>query len=97
MNMSWGPKLQSLVLITTWWRFLLLCLLLLLTAVGPLLAWRKTSLDSLKRNFLWPAMRSCGCRHLMVAIGSASLERRLILICARGGHAGHAGHADGGF
>ena len=29
-------------------------LLLLLTAVGPLLAWRKTSLESLKRNFLWP-------------------------------------------
>jgi cytochrome c-type biogenesis protein CcmF len=31
-------------------------LLLLLTGVGPLLAWRKTSLDSLKRNFLWPAV-----------------------------------------
>src|SRR5262252_4365116 len=31
-------------------------LLLLLTAVGPLLAWRKTSLESLKRNFLWPAI-----------------------------------------
>ncbi len=31
-------------------------LLLLLTAVGPLLAWRKTSIDSLKRNFLWPTI-----------------------------------------
>src|SRR5215470_8797141 len=31
-------------------------LLLLLTAVGPLLAWRKTSFESLKRNFLWPAV-----------------------------------------
>jgi len=31
-------------------------LLLLLTAVGPLLAWRKTSVESLKRNFLWPAI-----------------------------------------
>jgi cytochrome c-type biogenesis protein CcmF len=30
--------------------------LLLLTAVGPLLAWRKTSLESLKRNFLWPTV-----------------------------------------
>jgi cytochrome c-type biogenesis protein CcmF len=28
--------------------------LLLLTGVGPLLAWRRTSLDSLKRNFAWP-------------------------------------------
>jgi cytochrome c-type biogenesis protein CcmF len=33
-------------------------LLLLLTAVGPLLAWRKTSLESLKRNFLWPTVLS---------------------------------------
>ncbi|HEY7097041.1 MAG TPA: heme lyase CcmF/NrfE family subunit [Terriglobales bacterium] len=31
-------------------------LLLLLTAIGPLLAWRKTSLESLKRNFLWPTI-----------------------------------------
>jgi cytochrome c-type biogenesis protein CcmF len=31
-------------------------LLLLLTAVGPLLAWRRTSLDSLRRNFFWPFM-----------------------------------------
>jgi cytochrome c-type biogenesis protein CcmF len=29
-------------------------LLLLLTGVGPLLAWRRTSLDSLRRNFGWP-------------------------------------------
>ena len=28
--------------------------LLFLTGVGPLLAWRKTSLESLKRNFAWP-------------------------------------------
>ncbi|MEK7405202.1 MAG: heme lyase CcmF/NrfE family subunit [Acidobacteriota bacterium] len=30
--------------------------LLLLTGVGPLFAWRRTSLDSLRRNFLWPAL-----------------------------------------
>ncbi|HEV2388772.1 MAG TPA: heme lyase CcmF/NrfE family subunit [Candidatus Acidoferrales bacterium] len=28
--------------------------LLFLTGVGPLLAWRRTSLDSLRRNFAWP-------------------------------------------
>ena len=28
--------------------------LLLLTGVGPLLAWRKTSIDALRRNFAWP-------------------------------------------
>ncbi|HSS99753.1 MAG TPA: cytochrome c biogenesis protein CcsA, partial [Terriglobales bacterium] len=41
-------------------------MLLLLTVLGPLLAWRKTSLDSLKRNFLWPA-----CGALVVGIGMA--------------------------
>ncbi|HET9400712.1 MAG TPA: heme lyase CcmF/NrfE family subunit [Candidatus Acidoferrales bacterium] len=29
-------------------------MLLFLTGIGPLLAWRKTSIESLKRNFLWP-------------------------------------------
>ena len=31
-------------------------MLLLLTALGPLLAWRKTSVESLKRNFLVPTL-----------------------------------------
>ena len=31
-------------------------LLLFLTGVGPLLAWRKTSSESLRRNFLWPSI-----------------------------------------
>jgi cytochrome c-type biogenesis protein CcmF len=31
-------------------------LLLLLTGLGPLLAWRRTSIESIKRNFLWPAL-----------------------------------------
>jgi len=35
-------------------------LLLVLTAVGPLLAWRKTSWESLKRNFRWPALGALG-------------------------------------
>jgi cytochrome c-type biogenesis protein CcmF len=29
---------------------------LLLTGVGPLLAWRKTSFDALRRNFAWPVI-----------------------------------------
>jgi cytochrome c-type biogenesis protein CcmF len=44
-------------------------LLLLLTAVGPLLAWRKTSLDSLRRNFLWPALGAFAVGALMVIFG----------------------------
>ena len=30
--------------------------LLLLTGVGPLIAWRKSSFDSLRRSFLWPTV-----------------------------------------
>ena len=44
-------------------------LLLLLTAVGPLLAWRKTSVESLKRNFLWPAIGALGVGLLMLIFG----------------------------
>ncbi|MFB3915845.1 MAG: heme lyase CcmF/NrfE family subunit [Terriglobales bacterium] len=44
-------------------------LLLLLTAVGPLLAWRRTSLESLKRNFLWPAIGAVVTAVLLVAGG----------------------------
>ena len=44
-------------------------LLLLLTGVGPLLAWRKTSLESLKRNFRIPVLVGLGVGALLVAIG----------------------------
>jgi cytochrome c-type biogenesis protein CcmF len=44
-------------------------LLLLLTAVGPLLAWRRTSIESLKRNFLWPAIGALATGLLLVALG----------------------------
>ena len=44
-------------------------LLLLLTAVGPLLAWRKTSLESLKRNFLWPCVGALALGAVMVIFG----------------------------
>src|SRR5271156_1862022 len=44
-------------------------LLLLLTALGPLLAWRRTSTESLKRNFFWPAVGAIGTGALLVALG----------------------------
>ena len=43
--------------------------LLLLTAVGPLLAWRKTSLESLKRNFMWPALAALATAVVLIAFG----------------------------
>jgi cytochrome c-type biogenesis protein CcmF len=44
-------------------------LLLLLTALGPLLAWRKTSLESLKRNFRWPALGAVSTGAVLIALG----------------------------
>jgi cytochrome c-type biogenesis protein CcmF len=44
-------------------------LLLLLTALGPLLAWRKTSLESIKRNFTWPAVGALIVGVLMMVFG----------------------------
>src|SRR5271165_4594596 len=62
---TWFPKISELVQgnkVTVGGPFYnrvaipVALLLLILTAVGPLLAWRKTSLESLKRNFLWPTV-----------------------------------------
>ena len=44
-------------------------LLLFLTGVGPLFAWRRTSLDSLRRNFQWPAIGSLVLGAALVALG----------------------------
>src|SRR5581483_6153673 len=44
-------------------------LLLLLTRAGPLLAWRKTSVESLKRNFLLPGLLAIATAVALVALG----------------------------
>jgi cytochrome c-type biogenesis protein CcmF len=41
-------------------------MLLLLTALGPLLAWRKTSIESLKRNFFVPAVIATGVAMFLI-------------------------------
>ena len=43
--------------------------LLLLTGIGPLLAWRKTSLDALRRNFLVPAVLTVVAVIVLMAMG----------------------------
>ncbi|MDR3764928.1 MAG: heme lyase CcmF/NrfE family subunit [Acidobacteriota bacterium] len=43
--------------------------LLLLTAVGPLLAWRKTSAESLRKNFLIPAIIALAVGVVLVGMG----------------------------
>jgi cytochrome c-type biogenesis protein CcmF len=43
--------------------------LLLLTGVGPLFAWRRTSMDSLRRNFQWPGIASVVLVGALLAAG----------------------------
>jgi cytochrome c-type biogenesis protein CcmF len=43
--------------------------LLLLTGVGPLLAWRRTSWESLKRNFTYPTLIGGATGGLLIALG----------------------------
>ncbi len=52
--------------------------LLFLTGVGPLFAWRRTSLGSLKRNFAWPLM---GGLVFMVALLIAGVRHFYALMC----------------
>ena len=44
-------------------------ILLFLTGVGPLLAWRKTSAESLKRNFGWPLLTGLTAGVVLFALG----------------------------
>ncbi|MBV8515018.1 MAG: heme lyase CcmF/NrfE family subunit [Acidobacteria bacterium] len=53
-------------------------LLLALTGLGPLLAWRKTSTESLRRNFLWPLILSLVFGAVVFALG---LREFYSLIC----------------
>jgi cytochrome c-type biogenesis protein CcmF len=43
--------------------------LLFLTGVGPLIAWRRSSVDSLKRNFMWPTIAAVALAIALVAAG----------------------------
>ena len=43
--------------------------LLFLTGVGPLFAWRRTSFDSLRRNFQWPLLASVVFVGVLIATG----------------------------
>ncbi len=52
--------------------------ILFLTGVGPLLAWRKTSPDSLKRNFRWPIIFGLVCG---VAAYFMSYRDKFSIIC----------------
>src|SRR5437868_10051245 len=55
-------------------------ILLFLTGVGPLLAWRKTSVDSLKRNFGWPLVVGLTAGAALFALGFREFYSLMCLI-----------------
>ncbi len=52
-------------------------MLLLLSGVAPLLVWRRTSLESLKRNFLWPGVAALA---LIAALAAAGVRHFYALV-----------------
>jgi cytochrome c-type biogenesis protein CcmF len=56
--------------------------LLFLTGVGPLLAWRKTSVESLKRNFGYPMLGGFIAAGIAVALGLREFYVGLCLLLA---------------
>jgi len=52
--------------------------LLLLTGVGPLIAWRRTSFESLRRNFQWPFVAMAA---LMAALFALGVRHGYALMC----------------
>jgi cytochrome c-type biogenesis protein CcmF len=52
--------------------------LLLLMGIGPLIAWRRASLRSLGKTFLWPAAISVAAGIVLVAFGAGSSKPGLI-------------------
>jgi cytochrome c-type biogenesis protein CcmF len=43
--------------------------LLLLTGIGPLIAWRRSSVESLKKNFLWPSVAGVATAGILFGLG----------------------------
>ena len=54
--------------------------LLLLTGVGPLFAWRRTSAESLKRNFLWPSALAVALGVALAALGVRDVYALMTLV-----------------
>ena len=63
---------EKISLDTAWFNRLMIPIglfLLFLTGVGPLFAWRRTSAESLRRNFQWPGLASVALVAVLLAAG----------------------------
>jgi cytochrome c-type biogenesis protein CcmF len=63
---------EKISLDTDWYNRLMVPIglfLLFLTGVGPLFSWRRTSLESLRRNFQWPGLAALALVAALMALG----------------------------
>jgi len=57
--------------------------LVFLMAIGPMIAWRRASLDNIKRNFLWPAVASLAIAIAVLILGVRDFLPLLgVTVCA---------------
>ena len=68
-----------------------------ISKMGPLLAWRKTSLESLRRNFLWPTVATVATAVLLIVFGMRPWQDYVRFLFADGHLAFSAGDGDGDF
>src|SRR5580704_14146011 len=64
-----GHRLTIATVFYTRWMAPVGVILLLLTGVGPLLAWRKSTLINLRRQFLWPATSAIVTGSVLAMLG----------------------------
>jgi cytochrome c-type biogenesis protein CcmF len=58
--------------------------LVLLSGIGPLIAWRRATAANLRRNFLAPVCTAVGALALALALGAGSQPDALIMFCLAG-------------
>ena len=63
-KISVGAPFFNRVMVPIW------LLLILLTGVGPLIAWRRASLQNLRRNFTWPLLAALGGSFVSALLGA---------------------------
>jgi len=77
---------QRLVKLAPWFEFYigpLALLLLILTGVGPLIAWRRASWANLRKSFLWPTVVATACAVVLLAAGMRRFYPcALLTLCA---------------
>jgi cytochrome c-type biogenesis protein CcmF len=72
LSVLFGEKVTISIPAFNRWMVPVGIVLLLVTGIGPMLGWRKTSEGSLRRQFLWPLVTGLGTAAGLAALGARS-------------------------